>query len=211
MVGKTWHHPDWQKLFLSWRWSMQQLPPISADHENMHWVLWPDTGMWLHLRAQSPWLTPSSKTHHRKASTTPQTSTTSQGNKCSTLWTFGGHFIFSPQQLLIIVSLFHCYLFQALKHINMFFLALIVSTEKCDVPMIYCHLHAFGIFLLQLLMSCEKIAYWSCLFRVLNSPCTWIPISMLGNLLSLKRVFFFFFFYAFCVFVCSGFFFVCLF
>lgn len=39
-------------------------------------------------------------------------------------------------------------------------------------------------------MSCEKIAYWSCLFRGLNTSCSWIPIFHLGKLTVFEETFF---------------------
>ena len=73
----------------------------------------------------------------------------------------------------------------------MFSLAFTVSPGKCDVIMICCHLHVFGIFLCSFEMSCENIAYWSYLFRVLNTSCSWMPTCHLEKLTVFEEMFFF--------------------
>lgn len=40
-------------------------------------------------------------------------------------------------------------------------------------------------------MSCEKIVYWSCLFMVLNTSCSWMPTCPLEKLTVFEEMLFF--------------------
>lgn len=169
---------------------MQQLVYISVDHENR--ALWPDMGVWL-----LPMTYSFSKSPHHKASTNTQTS---QGTKCSALWTFGGNFIsITAAYSGRVVPQFP--MLGPEKHQHVFPGLYSFSWEGwCyyDPLSFTCVWHFF---FCSFEMSWEKIAYWSCLFRVLNTSCSWMPTCHLEKLTVFEEMVFFYAFGIFGLFI----------